>query len=219
MKTPSFHDVEQLSAFLDGQLSQADRSRLEIRLQSDPELSTILEELRQARTLLRLTPKRLPPRNFILTKKMAGIKPPVPRSVPILGWASVVAMVLFLFTQGTSLLGRFSLGAAAPMAVAPASNQAYGIGGGPAETQPPAEDGSKTVPTPESMILTAPESTATSAARSAEPPAVPAVKAPPRPVNYWPYIWLGVAGVLISAALLIRQLGIRAFHRKVKTGK
>ena len=81
MTTPSRRDLEQLSAYLDGQLSQSDRARLEIRIKSDAGLAAALEELRQTRAFLRRTPQRHAPRNFTLTPGMAGIRPPVPRLV------------------------------------------------------------------------------------------------------------------------------------------
>jgi anti-sigma factor RsiW len=116
MSTPSFRDLERLSAYLDGQLPPADRVRLDSRLAADPQLRAALEELRRTRLMLQRTPHRRAPRNFTLTPKMAGIRPPVPRLVPVLGWASVTAIVLFLCTFGTSLIGRLSFG---PMAAAP----------------------------------------------------------------------------------------------------
>jgi len=123
MTTPSSRDLEQLSAYLDGQLSRSGRTRLELRIQSDPAFAGALEELRQTRALLRRTPHRRAPRNFTLTPRMAGIRPPVPRAVPMLSWASAVAMLFFIFTLGASLVGQLSFGAAtsaaAPMASAP----------------------------------------------------------------------------------------------------
>jgi hypothetical protein len=254
MTTPSFRDVEQLSAFLDGQLSQAEKARLEARIQSDPALAAALADLRQARAILRRTPKRRPPRNFTLTPKMAGIRPPVPRLVPALGWASAVAMLLFILTLGTNLLSQISFGAAAPMmAAAPMTSEGYGIGGGPASTQspgtdntqvipttetfvmtapeatpsggmrgggsaatqPPVTDNTQVTPTAETFVMTAPEATPSGATRLVAPPATPAAKAAPGLVNIWLYIWLGLAVVLIAAALLIRRASIQAFRRKV----
>jgi len=125
MTIPSSRDLEQLSAYLDGQLSQSSRARLEIRIQSDPALASALEELRQTRTILRHTPQRRAPRNFTLNPGMAGIRPPVPRLVPVLSWASAVAMLFFIFTLGAGLVGQLSFGAAATSAAAP---MVYGAG-------------------------------------------------------------------------------------------
>jgi hypothetical protein len=126
MRTPSSRDLEQLSAYLDGQLSRPDRARLEVRIRSDPALAGALEELRQTRTILRHTPQRRATRNFSLTPGMAGIRPPVPRLVPVLSWASAAAMLFFIFTLGAGLVGQLSLGAAATSAAAP-----MGSGAGP----------------------------------------------------------------------------------------
>jgi hypothetical protein len=120
MKTPTFHDVELLSAYLDGQLSQADSARLESRLKADPDLRAVMDDLSQSRTLLRKLPQRRAPRNFTLTPKMAGVKAPLPRAVPALRWAtSFAAFLLFLSMAANALAPSF-----APR------QMAYGIGGG-----------------------------------------------------------------------------------------
>ncbi len=216
MTTPSFRDMEQLSAYLDNQLSQAEMSRLEIRIKSEPALAAVLADLREARTILRRTPKRRPPRNFMLSPTMAGIKPPVPRAVPIFGWASAVAMLLFVFTLGSNLIGRFSLGAAAPMlSAAPMTSEGYGVGGGPPLTQPPATDSSQVTPTtPGPSSFSAPEATPQGESRLAQPPSVPSTKGGTEPVSVWLYLLPGMAVVLGAAALMLRAASVRAFRRK-----
>jgi anti-sigma factor RsiW len=134
--TTSFHDVELISAYLDGQLNPSDSARLESRLQSDENLRTVLDDLREARGILRQLPQRRAPRNFTLTPKMAGIKPPAPRAYPIFRLATAVATLLFLITfvvNGLSPIAAPRL-AAAP---APAFGMGGGFGGGPPnETAP-----------------------------------------------------------------------------------
>ena len=93
MNSPSFRDMEIISAYLDGQLSPSERARLEKRLQAEAGLAAALQELRQTRAILHRTPQRRAPRSFTLALKMAGIRPPVPRLVPAFGWASAVAML------------------------------------------------------------------------------------------------------------------------------
>jgi anti-sigma factor RsiW len=221
MTNPSFHDIEQLSASLDGQIRPAEKARLEARLRSDAALATVLIELRQARDLLRLTPKRSLPRNFTLTPKMTGIRPPLPRSVPALSWASATAMLLFVLTFGTNLLSQFSFGAAAPMlAAAPMTSEGYGLGGGPAATQPSGLDNLQTTPTPEISVFTAPEPSALDGNRQVAPPATtPAAKSSLSPALIWSYVWLGLAAVLFTTALLIRQASVMAFHRRLGGNK
>jgi len=116
-------DLELLSAYLDGQLSPSDSTRLEARLQSDRELVSVLDDLRAARTLLRQLPQRRAPRNFTLTRKMVGLNPPLPREYPAFRFATVVATLLFFFTFGVNTL-------------APQFQQSLGFGmGGGAEPE------------------------------------------------------------------------------------
>ena len=128
-------DIETLSAYLDGQLNASDAARLEARLKTDPELASVISDLRAARSILRKLPARKAPRNFTLTRQMVGLKPPLPRSYSIFRFATAFAAVLFFFSfTATTLLPILSFGgAAAPM------NTGYGggcdgCGGGAPET-------------------------------------------------------------------------------------
>ena len=98
-------DIELLSAYLDGELKPSDSTRLETRLKSDPELASVLNDLRATRTLLRKLPSRKAPRNFTLTRKMAGQNPPLPRAYPIFKLATLVATLLFFFSFGLNFMG------------------------------------------------------------------------------------------------------------------
>lgn len=93
-----FRDIEQLSAYLDGQLSPSDSARLESRLKLDPELASAYDDLHSTRSILRKLPSRKAPRNFILTRKMAGLKPPLPRTYFTFRFATAFATILFAFT-------------------------------------------------------------------------------------------------------------------------
>ena len=112
MTQPSSHDLELLSAYLDGQLSKMDTARLESRIKSDPELRSIYDGLRQTRALLRQLPSRRAPRNFRLTPQMVG-KPALPRSFPIFRLASVLATLLLFLGYAVNLVAS-----ANPMAAA-----------------------------------------------------------------------------------------------------
>ncbi|GAB4399810.1 MAG: hypothetical protein OHK003_24600 [Anaerolineales bacterium] len=108
----NFRDIENLSAYLDGQLSASDAARLEARLKTDPELDSILSDLRAARGILRKLPARKAPRNFTLTRQMVGLKPPMPRAYPLFRLATVFASILFLFSfAATALSPYISFGA------------------------------------------------------------------------------------------------------------
>jgi anti-sigma factor RsiW len=130
----NFRDIEQLSAYLDGQLSPSDSARLESRISSDPELDSVLNDLRTARGILRKSPARKAPRNFTLTRKMVGLKPPLPRTYSFFRFSSAFATILLILTFAANVLPRIGMGAAAPAAV----QEGYGMGGGePVPTSQP----------------------------------------------------------------------------------
>ncbi len=254
MTTLSSRDLEQLSAYLDGHLSLSDRTRLEDRIKSDPALAGALEELRQTRAFLRRIPQRRAPRNFTLTPGMAGVRPPVPRLVPALSWASAVAMLFFIFTLGSSLVGQLSvrkpasMNAGAPMGavggplaaapMAPANSASATVApvvaapaplvpattGVPATGQP--LSASSNPPAAPQAVLPTPtvEASILSVEQAAPPPAVrlapssTAAKSPHRQVNFWLFIWPGVAVILGASAILAWTLNIRAFQRKNTRG-
>ena len=113
-------DLELLSSYLDGQLSPSDVTRLEARLKTDPQLASVLKDLRATRSLLRKLPQRRAPRNFTLTRKMVGLKPPLPRSYPFFRFASALATLMFIFSFGVNSMGR----------LAASQTYGYGFGGG-----------------------------------------------------------------------------------------
>ncbi|MBU2610899.1 MAG: hypothetical protein KJ606_08145 [Chloroflexi bacterium] len=234
MKTPSLRDVEQLSACLDGQLSLAELARLNSRLETDPNLSAALEDLRATRALLRRTAQRHTPRNFTLTPKMAGLKPPLPRAVPVFRLASVVASILLFFTFAGNLLAP--LAAAPKMAAAPLDMEARAAEKAPAPfaaenlaLSPTPESmtaegllgggASKPLsPTPESMTLLAPQATPVPGARTLEQPS-PSTEILPTPafkLSRLQIALLALAVILAGSAFLIRWQTYRAFAKKVK---
>jgi hypothetical protein len=147
---------------------------------------------------------------------MAGLKPPVSRLVPALSWASAVAMVLFVFTLGSNLVGRFSFGAAYAMEATPPG---YGMGGGPPAAEGPypetaVEDSNlEATPTQEFMLMTLPEATAAAEERAMEPVEESTTKTPPS-FSPWLVIWSALAVLLVGGAILLRWLSILRFRRK-----
>lgn len=70
-------DFDQLSAYLDHQLSDKEKQAVEARLLAEPELKATLRDLRLQARALRELPKLKVPRNFTLTAKQAeAIRPP-----------------------------------------------------------------------------------------------------------------------------------------------
>ncbi|HLO32577.1 MAG TPA: hypothetical protein VK249_25745 [Anaerolineales bacterium] len=235
-------DVELLSSYLDGQLKPSDSARLEARLSSDPNLRAVLDDLRSARGLLRKLPMRKAPRNFMLTPKMVGKNPPLPRAYPAFRFVTALATLLLFFTVGLNFV--------APQL---ASQAAYGIGGGggsnadsaetaeafaaeaPAATQAPATEAPVEPPAAAAPLLTATlsaEDTARSVLETApsekngvteEPgvlgqaPIQNAQPAPPEATRPVPPVWqVLLAGIaLLSAFIMVmmRRLAVNRWRK------
>ncbi len=120
MNTPRpERDWELLSAFLDGELEEAERQRLEQRLANDAALVDALDELRAVRNTLRSVKPERARRNYTLspgTAASAGRRPP--------GWFSplrLASAAATLVMLATFAAGMFSL--SPPKAAAPAAVQ------------------------------------------------------------------------------------------------
>jgi hypothetical protein len=92
----SNRDLEKLSTYLDGEIPNRERERLETRLQTDAALHEALDKLQRTRAMVRSLPLLRAPRNFYLTPEMVGQKKPTRRAFPVLSFASVLASVLFV---------------------------------------------------------------------------------------------------------------------------
>jgi len=148
----NFRDIEQLSSYLDGQLSPSDSARPESRLASDPELASAFNDIRAARSILRKLPARKAPRNFTLTRQMVGLKPPLPRSYSFFRFSTTFATLLLTLTFAVNLItprlsyvgpntgwgGGYGGGPAAPQAAAPEIMQVPAATEAPVATEAPA---------------------------------------------------------------------------------
>lgn len=159
-------DLELLSAYLDGELKPSDSTKLEARLTSDPELASVLNDLRAARTLLRKLPARKAPRNFTLTRKMVRQNPPLPRAYPIFRFATAAATLLFFFSVAANALApQFTV-----------TNQ-FGMGGGGGVEQ--TEMFAAEAATQESALQAAPAPQATAAEEPSVALVPPGTELPP----------------------------------------
>lgn len=86
-------DLELLSAYLDNQLREKERTLLESRLKADPALRKELQEINQTRMLLRQLPRRRAPRNFYIKPEAVHTRSTL-KLAPIFGVVSAVASVL-----------------------------------------------------------------------------------------------------------------------------
>jgi len=226
-------DLELLSAYLDGELKPSDSAKLEVRLKSDRELVSVLDDLRAARTLLRKLPQRRAPRNFTLTRKMVGQNPPLPRAYPVFRFATALATLLFVFTFGLNTLsaqlasappagigggggGVESFAAEAPTTEMPAEPAAPAleeppVALAPQPTQvPPSEDSARVVETP-----SAKNGEGENAAGQQLPPVQQTTRTQvPLVSSVW-QIGLAVIAVLgVLFMLVMRQLAIRRWRQK-----
>jgi anti-sigma factor RsiW len=133
MTKPSFRDVELLSVYLDGALGQTEATRIESRLLADPDLATVMDDLRAARSALRKLRSRRAPRNFTLSRQMAGVKPPLPRTYPVFRYASAFATLLLFFTFAVNFL-------ASQVSYSAPYGPAFGMGGGGGGPQEPSAE-------------------------------------------------------------------------------
>lgn len=119
-------DDELLSAWLDGQLSRAERDAVEAAIAADPAARAQATDLRATVALLRGLPQPAPRRTFILTPEQgAAIRPArvtwITRLFPAVSAASAVAAVLCIaLVAGDLATGGFSTkrqGTTAPSAI------------------------------------------------------------------------------------------------------
>jgi anti-sigma factor RsiW len=219
-------DLELLSSYLDGQLSPSDSARLEGRLRTDPQLVTILNDLRDTRTLLRKLPARRAPRNFTLTRKMVGQNPPLPKAYPFFRFATALATLLFVFSFGLNSVSRmtapaFGMGGGGGVADSQEGIELYAEEAPAMATEAPATEAPieppfAAVPAP---TMTAPAQE--DALRSAETPTLPAAemgnavaqKQLEKPAVV-PFTWQIVLGVvaLLSALLMVLMRNIATNH-------
>lgn len=108
---------ERLSAYLDGELSEAERARFENRLSQDPALRAELRAMHRTISLMRELPQVTAPRNFILSESMVKRERPVREArrapserqrrtwaAPLLTAATAVVSLLFVIVLAGDLL-------------------------------------------------------------------------------------------------------------------
>jgi hypothetical protein len=100
----SSRDLEQLSAYLDGELSPKEAAHLEQRIWNDPALRDALDKLDRTRLMLHSLPRMRAPRNFTLSPEFARQKP-TPRLYPVFGFASALALTLLLAVLAGDWMG------------------------------------------------------------------------------------------------------------------
>lgn len=94
-----------LSVYLDGELRDQERDKLETRLNAEPSLAQALNHLKKTRVVLRSSPKIRAPRHFTLTPELVGIKRPQARMYPTFRLASVLASLMLMIVMVGDVFG------------------------------------------------------------------------------------------------------------------
>jgi hypothetical protein len=107
-------DYELISAYLDNQLGEHERTLLEARLNSTPELRKELHEISKTRLLVQSLPRLRAPRNYYVNAEAVRVRPTL-RLAPVFGIVSAVASVLLaLVIFGSTIFTSTSQVALAP---------------------------------------------------------------------------------------------------------
>ncbi|MFC2028435.1 hypothetical protein ACFLTX_00740 [Chloroflexota bacterium] len=245
MKSKSFRNVIKLSSLIDGDLSTADSAKMVEYIKNDQESQDILDLLTQAKHILKNTPKHRSPRNFQLSPKMVGLKPPIPRSVPIFRMASAATALVLVISFAIMNVFPAVIGERMSADAYPA--QFAGKGGGcgydnPADCPPPMEaapeygigGGEPILETPESAMALAPETDANNLASPNESPDGDTLRtmesptenlemksSPPEPskpffsLNTVQWGLLLLTLTMISAGIFIRQIRIFTWRKRL----
>lgn len=115
----NYTEIENLSAYLDHELSEVEENQLKGRLAHDAQLRDKLEDLRLTRYTLRHTPKVQRRRSFTLSPEMVQKQKSAWFALNVSRMVSVAASVLFVLVLGGQLIFG---GGAGMLASAPAEN-------------------------------------------------------------------------------------------------
>jgi anti-sigma factor RsiW len=192
-QTEHDHCQEDLSAFLDGQLTRRERARVERHLQQCATCRADLEALRGTVVLLRTMPQLRPPRSFLLPASEAVRQRQVRReqlAYVALRAATAVATVLLVLVVSGDMLTRFPL-VSAPLAPAAPEGRIMPT------AQPPAEQG-EAGKAPTQLMLEAASAEGTTEAFAGAEATAPPSEALPMAVSASPKI--GAAAVDVGEA-------------------
>ena len=104
-------EFELLSAYLDGELKPREARKVEARLRTDARWQREYNALKALVTTTHGLPQYKPPRSFILTPEMVGLRER-PRGYPVLRLATALATFAFIAVLGFDLISSSAMGAA-----------------------------------------------------------------------------------------------------------
>ncbi len=97
-------DLELLSAYIDGEITPAERTMLEQRLAQEPALRRELTTLRQTVSWINALPTTTAPRNFTLTPQMVGRQPAKVLFFPASAFVSTLSAIAAVLLVAAGLL-------------------------------------------------------------------------------------------------------------------
>jgi hypothetical protein len=104
-RTLTFKDYSMISAYIDGRCSAHEKKTVERLLESDTNFQQALTEFNRSKKMLKAIPQVKAPRNFTLSPSIAPLKPQRFFLAPMLNYAALAAVVLFVFLfAGSNLL-------------------------------------------------------------------------------------------------------------------
>lgn len=97
-------ELEQLSAYLDGQLNETEKKQIETRLTQEPELRETYEGLRKTKLLFSRIRRVRAPRSFALTPEMVQVRKPKRSFTTSLRWATSLAAILLVVVFSAEII-------------------------------------------------------------------------------------------------------------------
>jgi hypothetical protein len=104
----SSRELQFLSAYLDGELSEKDQKRVERLLSVHPAAPPSLEKLRHVKSVLKLLPIHKVPRNFTISAEEVG-RSQIPTLTGVLRYASAVSAVLLVVVLAIDFISPYQL--------------------------------------------------------------------------------------------------------------
>jgi hypothetical protein len=119
--------LEALSAFLDGELTVSEQANVKKLIQTDPEIRREYLELLTIKRVLQAMPVKHASRRLTLSPEMVGKKNvPFPRLIPVFGLASMVSLLLAIFSLFSINFQATNYASAPAMEPAPMSEKMSG---------------------------------------------------------------------------------------------
>jgi len=104
----SSRELQLLSAYLDGELSNKDQKRIERLLSDHPAANSSLEKLRQVKSVIKLLPIHKVPRNFTISTEEVN-RPLIPNLAVVLRYASAVSAALLAVVLAFDFISPYQL--------------------------------------------------------------------------------------------------------------